>query len=224
MKYILALITLAAVIIAGILYYDGSANISDSTPSATSTPQSSVPVDIIPDVPSVVYQNSTYHFSVAYPATGSILTGTDGNFAGFLPLTATPVIAFTLPASLFEGTNLGTAGVYIGATTSPVVVATCTSASKSMDETAASSTTYGGATYNIFTSTGVGAGNIYDEKTFRTLRGGVCFEIVEMLHSGQIGNYTPGTTKEYDKPTFAGYLDGIVKTFMFVTAPTAPTY
>lgn len=114
---------------------------------------------------------------------------------------------------MFQGTNLGEAGVYIGATTTPKAMQQCTQPQKDLDEKAATSTTIGGQQFAVFTSTGVGAGNIYDEKVYRTIQNGQCLEIAELLHSGNIGNYPPGSVKQFDRAQFSGILESIVQTY-----------
>ena len=76
-------------------------------------------------------------------------------------------------------------------------------------------TTINGATWNVFTSADAGAGNFYESKTFRTVHGDTCFEMVELLHSGNIGNYPAGTVVEFDKAKFQGMLETIAHTFTF---------
>jgi hypothetical protein len=137
-------------------------------------------------------------------------------FEGFLPVTKTPVIGFSLSTDLFQGTNLTEAGVYIGATTTPAIVSTCTAPQASAGESeATSSAIIGGTSFAEFDSTGAGAGNIYQEKSFRTVKSNACFEIVELLHSGQIANYPSGSVTAFDETKFSGMLDAMVNTFAF---------
>ena len=159
------------------------------------------------------YRDTEYGFSIQYP---EIATTSPVNFEGYLPLTQTPIVSFVLPESMYMGTNLAEAGVYIGATTSPKIIASCSVSSAETGETAEGQETINGATFLVFTSTGAGAGNFYETKAFRTLRGGFCFELVELLHSTNIGNYTPGTIAEFDGAKFQGYLGAMVQTFGFL--------
>ena len=164
-----------------------------------------------PETP-VLYQDGILGFNVTYQQQDELKT-TD--FEGFLPITAAPVVAFQLPADLFTGTNLAEVGVYIGASSSPDVLAKCAKPSKNFGEISSGTTTLNGVVWNIFNSTGVGAGNIYDQKTYRTLRGNTCFEMTELLHSGNIDNYPQGTVIEFDKAKFQGLLESIAQTFTF---------
>jgi hypothetical protein len=186
-----------------------SASPMTTTPATvTSAPP---PAPILPGVPSQVYFDAQFGFSLTRPASALVV---DQGFEGYLPLTQTAVVAFTLPDQLFAGTNLTEAGVYIGASSSAAAVSQWDAPVADLGEKAAGSEDIGGVTFAVFTSTGAAAGNIYDEKVFRTLHDGICFEIVELLHSGEIGNYGP-EVKQFDRARFAGYLEAIVRSFAF---------
>ena len=213
MKSLMWVIVALIVIIAGYAIYESQSVSTVAIPSTTATTTAANLPDIIPGTPSVMYQDPQYGFSIYYPSTTVLKTT---GFDGFLPVAKTPVIAFSLDTNLFSGTNLVEAGVYIGATTSPSIVASCIGVRSSSGETQASSTAViGGTTFAVFDSTGAGAGNIYQEKAFRTVNQGTCFEIVEMLHSGQLANYPAGKATAFDEARFSGILDAMVNTFAF---------
>jgi hypothetical protein len=176
---------------------------------ATSTTPTVTP-GIIAGVTSVQYQNSQLEFSIWYPETAA---SSQVNFDGFLPVTQTPVVSFVLPSSMFQGTNLGEAGVYIGATTTPAIVSACTQVLPDSGESATTTETINGSAFTVFTASDAGAGNFYESKIYRTVQNGACLEIVELLHSGNIGNYTPGTVVEFDHAKFSRILDAIVHTY-----------
>jgi hypothetical protein len=213
MKGLLPILILCIVLAFGFIFYELQPAYPATVPieNASSTPADLT--EIIPGIPSVVYHDPLYDFSISYPST--VLLKTEG-FGGYVPLTETPLIAFTLNPDMFRGTNLGEAGVYIGASSTPSIVASCTHASLQAGETTAtSSITVHGTTFSVFDSTGAGAGNIYDEKTYRTLVHGACLEIVELLHSSQIGNYPPGKVVAFDRTRFSGILEAMVSTIRF---------
>ena len=170
MKSFFWVILILIIGIAGYAIYE-SQTASNGVPvtAATSTANTSGDLpEIIPGTPSVMYSDPQFGFNIYYPST-TILATT--GFDGFLPVTDTPVIGFSLSPDLFQGTNLTEAGVYIGATTSQPVVSTCTDQQAANDETeATSSAIIGGISFAEFNSTGVGAGNIYQEKEFRTVK------------------------------------------------------
>ena len=198
------IILILAILVAAYAVYDTQH--PRQTPLPQNTPQ------IIPGVSSVEYRDGEFGFSIFYPETANPSVT---NYDGYLPRTQTPAASFVLPANMSLGTNLSEAGVYIGATSSPAIVATCASSSPELNETAQGTTTISGTNFSVFTSSDAGAGNFYETKTLRTVHGDLCFEIVELLHSTNIGNYDPGTVLVFDKTAFQGYLDAMVKTFTF---------
>lgn len=205
MKWLVWLIVLI-VIIGGGWYLLSSSNNAQQIPAPTAT--TTAPADIIPGTPNETYSNTQLSFSIEYPATAN---ATSSFSTGYLPLTQTPVVAIELPQSMFAGTNLSEAGVYIGATSSPAVITDCSQPLQG--ESATSTVTIGGQSFAVFTSTGAAAGNIYQEKAYRTIQNGACLEIVELLHSGDIGNYPPGTVQQFDQAQFSDILDSIVQTY-----------
>jgi hypothetical protein len=136
-------------------------------------------------------------------------------FEGYLPLTKTPLVAVMLPPALFKKTNLVEAGVYVGVSSAPAATAKWKVPVSGSGEVAKGTTAVNGVTFAIFTSSEGAAGSVYEERTYRTVHKGVCFEITELLHSAQLGNYTPGSVVQFDKVKFGGYLEAIVDSFTF---------
>lgn len=167
---------------------------------------------IIPDVKSVSYKNDDYKISFWYPETAQLKTSGFDSFVTGLKL---PVIAVSLPKEMFAGTNLKEAVVAFGIDTSASAVTNCYRLDNA--EVVASSTkNVNGIEFRVFESTDAGAGNLYESKTYRFVKGDYCYEINEVLHSTNIYNYEPGTIKEYDKTKFVGILERIVSTFVFI--------
>jgi len=170
--------------------------------------------EIIPGAKSLLYQNQEFGFKLWYPEGSDVRTQ---GFEGFLRATSdgANVVGVFLPENLFTGTNLAEAVVAIGTNPDPDALAKCGKAADS-EEKSSGTININGAEFNSFDATGVGAGNLYESKIYRTVHNGSCYEIVEMLHSGNIGNYPAGTVKEFDKPKFSGFLEKIVQTFAFI--------
>jgi hypothetical protein len=66
--------------------------------------------------------------------------------------------------------------------------------------------TNGNRTYSVATSSQGAAGNLYEETVYALPGISSCIAIRYFIHSTNIGNYDPGTVKEFDK-------DGLMKTF-----------
>ena len=180
-----------------------------TTEAVTTTEGAALP-EIIPGVRTVLYEDTQLGISLHRPEDTTIeKTG----FEQFLPLTQAAAVAFVLPKALFKGTNLLEAGAYIGQKATADVPAPW--ADPYEGETAAGTTSINGVSWATFTSSEGAAGNIYDERVYRTAHNGTCYEIAELLHSAEIGNYDPGTVTEFDKTQFEGYLEAIARSFTF---------
>ena len=184
------------------------------TTSSEAPPTRTTLGEIIPGVALTHYEDKKFGFSLVRPESTLVVTH---GFEGFLPLTQTPVVAFTLPEKLFAGTNLGEAGVYIGASSSAVATSKWNVPVADSAEVLVGTVEIRGVTFVVFTSEEPAAGNIYEERVYRTLHAGTCFEVVELLHSGNIDNYPPNI-KPFDRAKFAGYLEAMVRTFAFTTS------
>ncbi len=193
---------------------EGQSPPGSATTTIPSTTTTAIP-EIIPGEASVLYKDMQFGFQLARPTSSTVDTQ---GFEAYLPLTQAPVVAITLPKELFKGTNLGEAGVYIGASSSPAITSKWNLPSAESGEVAAGTVEVNGISFAVFASKEAAAGNIYEERVYRALHGDTCFEIVELLHSTNIGNYDPGTVVEFDKARFQGYLEAIVQTFFFVSA------
>lgn len=184
-----------------------------TTTEAASTTTSTAGVTsgtIIPGSANVKYTNNKYGFSLLRPKSSTLVTS---GFTQYLPLTGKGVVGIVLPKALSKGTNLGEAALYIGASSTAAAKASWNKAQNG--ETSTGTFVWNGVSYAVFTMTDAGAGNLYDMVIYRTLHKGVCFEVVELLHSSNIGNYPAGTVKEFDKAKFQSYLAAIVSTLKF---------
>jgi hypothetical protein len=91
-------------------------------------------------------------------------------------------------------------------------VETCTQPLPQL-ETINGQKTFNGIDFTQSEAVGVAAGNIYDQVIYRTVYNNVCYEMVFFMHSGNIGNYTPGTVEEFDRAALLGKFEGILSTF-----------
>lgn len=65
------------------------------------------------------------------------------------------------------------------------------------------------------TSSDAGAGNFYQSKILRGVHDGACYELAEVTHSLNIGNFTPGAVKEFNAARVSAVLDKIAESFAF---------
>ncbi len=176
---------------------------------------SSGTVSIIPGTNNQIYRDTAHGFSISYPST---VTPKHEAFEGYLPVTGQAAVGLFLPEALFAGTNLGEAALIVGVSKAPTALANCSAASNSGEEKETGIASLAGASWYTFSGVSPAAGNLYETKVYRTIRNGACYEMVELLHSGNIYNYTPGTVKEFDKATFVGILDRMAQSFVFTAA------
>jgi hypothetical protein len=60
---------------------------------------------------------------------------------------------------------------------------------------------------------GAGAGNIYHQVFYRAVIESVCYEMILHMHSGNIGNYPPGTVTEFDQAALMARFEEIIASF-----------
>jgi len=115
--------------------------------------------------------------------------------------------ALTIPASLAKGTNLG-ANSYIAVETLPGT-SPCTAAPFLDSPTAAPDVTTNGMTYSVATGSDASAGNFYDETVYAVQGSSPCLAVRYDIHSLNIGNFTPGTVKAFDRAALVAQFDAI---------------
>ncbi len=204
-KLVSAIVVLVLIIIGGLVYWQ-SKNASPVSQTATTTQSST----IISGVPDETYVDSKLSFSITHPETA---TASPVEYAGYLPLTQTPLVSFAFPRSMFAGTNLGEAGVYVGASSSPAAITGCTSSAPLSGEIPQGTATINGADFYVYSVSDAGAGNFYESKIYRRLENGWCVEVVELLHSNNIDNYPPGVVTAFDRAHYQNILEAIVHTY-----------
>ncbi len=168
--------------------------------------------EIVSGIPSTPYVNSQFGYTIQRPATSVI---SYAGFDSYLPVTLSPVAGFPLPMSAYVGTNIKSAGIYIGATSTENAVNDCLYESAQSNEKAIGTTIINGTTFNIFTSIGTSTRNGIAKKTFRTLHSGSCIEITQIIRTGMLHEYSTGTVKEFDRDLVTTVLDRMLNTFMF---------
>lgn len=116
----------------------------------------------------------------------------------------------------YINTNLNEAYFLFSSSTDPQIVSTCTDVgSFGGPENIVGNVTINGISFTKSQGGGVGAGNIYEQTYFRTAYNGTCYEVTYYIHYGNIGNYSPGTVKEFDKAGLLQKFDEILNTITF---------
>jgi len=131
-----------------------------------------------------------------------------GDFKG----TPSLVLQFISPEFYRPSTNLGEAYFLFSTMTDASTVNTCTQPLSQL-ETISGQKTINGYAFTQSEAIGVGAGNIYDQVIYRTVHDNICYEAVFYMHSGNIGNYTPGTVVEFDRNALVQKFEQVLATF-----------
>ena len=160
-----------------------------------------------------VFASSTLGISVRYPDGYTVQPGYTYTELG----PDRPVIGgikFVIPAVLYQGTNLS--GFDTGVSIEQLPQDTACSPN---DFLSASSTvktvTDNGVTYSVASLSDAGAGNFYTETVYVIQGASLCTAVRYLIHSTNIGNYTPGTVKEFDKAALLSQFDLIRESLVF---------
>lgn len=123
------------------------------------------------------------------------------------------IVQVQLPQSAYPKTNFGDAAFTVSfGSANSLDACLALNANKADFKTTQiiNSTMY----YKAETS-GVGAGNLYESRVYRTFKDSSCFELMETVHTSNIGNYEPGTVTEVNKTEVWQRLDKILNSFKF---------
>lgn len=116
-------------------------------------------------------------------------------------------VKFSIPQTMATGTNLSAdSGVIVEQLPR---AKNCTGDIFVYDNVKATTVTENGVSYSVASTSGAGAGNLYEE-TIYALAGSVpCTAVRYYIHSSNIGNYPPGAVREYDKNALLNDFDDI---------------
>ena len=149
------------------------------------------------------YTDSGYHFSVQYPATWRLDRTARANTG---PADTQLIIGFAVPDSLTNGTNLSRE--------SRISIETLTkgacSAARFLEDGADTKTVReNGVRYSVGNFGDAGAGNYYEQTVYVRPDTKPCLAVRLFIHSTNIGNYDPGTIREFDRKTLDATFDNI---------------
>ena len=113
----------------------------------------------------------------------------------------------------YASTNLIEAYLLFGSSTDPQTVATCTEPiTFDAAETVVGEVIINGVAFTKTESSGVGAGNVYEQTHYRAIEDDTCFEFTYFVHYGNIGNYDPSTVTEFDRDALLQKFDEVLTT------------
>ena len=172
-------------------------------------------------VPAPVAQpaTSTYattSFSVVYPAAFSA----DKSYVYDQVNPKKPIhgVKFSIPLEMATGTNLSIdSGVAIEQLPH---AKKCTGDIYLHDNVRANERTDNGVTYSVASSSGAGAGNFYEETVYAITGSVPCTAVRYFIHSTNIGNYDPGTVKEFNRAALLASFDKIRQALVLIPTTT----
>lgn len=170
------------------------------------------------DPATTLYSDPQYGFSLRYPTTATLASGEQAD--GQLDLTATTAVVVKPNLDSFKGTNLGEASVAVGVSSDPSTVAACAAGTPAQGEKAAGTAALGGAKFTRFTFEDAGMSNRYLSTSYRAVKDGRCYEIVEFLHWATMEVFTAGTVKPFDRAKIDAVLHAIARSFALTGKPT----
>lgn len=154
------------------------------------------------------YKNSAYNFQFDYPATFAL---TDPNYGNL----ENKIVQVQLLSGAYPKTNFDDAAFTVSRKTAKSLSECLTMNEPEGGTGFKNGTTVNGIKFYTTTGNGAGAGNYYETKIYRTFASSECFEIVETIHTSNIGNFDPGTVTEINKTPIWTELDNILSTFNF---------
>ena len=168
------------------------------------------PVVVAPiDTSNATYQDPAGKFSLSYPKDFTVSTSSlDADFPENR-------VAFLVSDAIATGTNLGNydSGIYVTSTSTSSCLASTFSGEATFNHTASQKVTINGISYSTLEFSEGAAGNLYDTTVYAFKEGNTCYGLSLYLHSGNIGNYDPGTVKEFDKAKLLSIFSDILASF-----------
>src|SRR6185369_8624220 len=140
------------------------------------------------------YTNATYGLQFQYPLYMNFVTPTYANLTD-------KVVQAQIPQTQYPGTNFGDAAFAVSASAAKNLADCLKQSPPENGDGFKTKVSINGTDFYMTKSSGVGAGNLYESKIYRTVKstGGACIELNETIHTSQIANYPAGTVTAVDK-------------------------
>ena len=166
----------------------------------------------VPQVPtaqeprSLAYASSTLGFSISYPERYRVIDSY--TYDQFGPKKLIRGVKFAIPMSMAIGTNLSGSDTGVSVEWLPHAKK-CTADIYIPANVPSFTLTDAGVQYSIASTSGAGAGNFYEEKVYAIASSTPCTAVRYFIHSTNIGNYEPGSVREFDPVSLLKEFDAI---------------
>lgn len=192
MRWIIGIVVVAAVVALAWMFRGSFMDLFAPAPE---------PAPVAQEPAAKTYATSTGGYSFEYPAAYAL------NEAYVYPFGETKSISgVAVSAPAMAGTNLSQARLSVEQLPR---AATCTADIFILDDVAASALTDNGTQYSFATTSGAGAGNVYEESVYALPGSSPCTAVRYYIHSTNVGNAEPGTVTEFDRAKLLAELDQI---------------
>ncbi|MBM3261650.1 hypothetical protein FJY93_04520 [Candidatus Kaiserbacteria bacterium] len=155
---------------------------------------------------------ATTTFSLVYPADFTVNDAYAYDQFAKKPIAG---VKFVIPTQMATGTNLSAHDTGISIEQLPRAKK-CTADIYIPADVKAQALQEGGVAYSVATTSGAAAGNVYEEQVYALSGSQPCTAIRYFIHSTQIGNYPPGTVREFDRAALIEAFDTIRRSIVFV--------
>lgn len=191
------IVGIVVVIILGVVgFYVWQGMGGTAAPTPTPTP---APVDT-----RSTYASSTLGFSIKYPQDFTV--NEKYAYQG-VPKKPIAGVKFTIPMTMATGTNLSAdSGVSVEWLPN---AKSCTGDIYIFDNVKAQELTEGGVEYSVATTSGAGAGNLYEETVYAIASSSPCTAVRYLIHSTQLANYPAGTVRAFDRAALLAAFDKV---------------
>jgi hypothetical protein len=176
----------------------------------TTNNSNTLPPSPQPSSDTQVYTNATYGFEFTYPKTMKFITPTYASLQD-------KIVEIQITKDEYSGTNFGDGAFSVSAQYAKSLMECLNLTPPENGDGFKTKITINGVDFYMTKSAGAGAGNFYESNVYRTVRspGGACIEIMETIHTTNIGNYPEGTVTEVNKAEIQQKLDQILNSFSF---------
>jgi len=158
-----------------------------------------------------VYSNGAMGFSIRYPAGYSV--DTSYKYQALGPGKDIDGIKFIIPASIASGTNLSSYDTGLSVEEVPDVQ-DCNAGIFVYPGASVQNMSDNNVDYSLATTSDAGAGNFYEEKVWAISGTNPCVAVRYFIHYTNIGNYDPGTIKEFDRSALMNQFDQMRRTLI----------